>query len=121
MKTIDITNVLSQDLKSRSTVEDLLLYVQNTHEQEVEIDFSKVLFATRSFMDEYYNTFINDHGKLNGIRVKTVNLPEDIQFMLNAVSQTQTGKKLYKEPDNTTTHHFETVKEMTDWLRAICL
>lgn len=85
MKIIDITTVLSQDLKSRSTVADLLLYVQNTHEQEVQIDFSKVLFATRSFIDEYYNTFIEDHGKLNGIKVESINLPEDIQYMLNVV------------------------------------
>ena len=120
-KIIDITTVLSQDLKSRSTVADLLLYVQNTHEQEVQIDFSKVLFATRSFIDEYYNTFIEDHGKLNGIKVESINLPEDIQYILNVVSQTQTGKKIYEEPANTSTHRFNTVKEMTDWMRTMCL
>ena len=112
MKTIDITTVLSPDLKSRSTVADLLLYVLNSNEQEIQIDFSRVLFATRSFMDEYYNTFVNDHGKLNGIKVESINLPEDIQYMLNVVSQTQTGKKLYEEPANTTTHR--QIHERTD-------
>ena len=63
MKTIDITTVLSPDLKSRSTVADLLLYVLNSNEQEIQIDFAKVLFATRSFMDEYYNTFVRDKHK----------------------------------------------------------
>ena len=95
MKTIDITTVLSPDLKSRSTVADLLLYVLNSNEQEIQIDFSRVLFATRSFMDEYYNTFVNDHGFVNGIKVESINLPECIQYMLNLVSQTQTGNKLY--------------------------
>ena len=121
MKIIDITSVLSNDLKSRIAVEDLLLYVKNTHEAEVSIDFSKVLFATRSFMDEYYNTFVNDHGKLNGIKVESINLPDDVLYMLNVVSKTQTGKKMYEEPVNTSTHRFKTVKELTDWMRTICL
>ena len=121
MKTIDITTVLSPDLKSRSTVADLQLYVLHSNEQEIQNDFSRVLFATRSFLVEYYNTFVNDHGKLNEIKVESINLPEDIQYMLNVVSQTQTGKKLYEEPANTTTHRFQTVKEMTDWMKAICL
>ena len=121
MTTIDITKVLSQDLKSRSTVGDLLLYVQNSNAKDVQIDFSKVQFATRSFMDEYYNTFINDRGKLNGIKVDTVNMPDDLQYMLNVVSRTQTGKKIYEEQGNTHTHYFKTVAEMAVWLKTLCL
>lgn len=121
MITIDITKVLSQDLKSRSTVGDLMLYVQNCDERDINIDFSCVKFATRSFMDEYYNTFINDRGKLNDITVNTINMPDDLQYMLNVVSRSQTGKKIYDEPENTHTHYFKTVEEMAGWMRTLCL
>ena len=94
MKTIDITTVLSPDLKSRSTVADLLLYVLNSNEQEIQIDFAKVLFATRSFMDEYYNTFVNDHGKLNGIKVESINLPEG--HLLHFPHENVTGTRKFR-------------------------
>ena len=121
MVTIDITSLLSPDLKSRTAVSDLLLYVKSLRDENVQIDFSKVQFATRSFMDEYYNTFVNDRGKLDGIKVESVNLPDDIKYMLNVVSQTQTGKKIYEDPENTVVRRFDTVKELTDYLRTICL
>ena len=121
MATIDITSLLSPDLKSRTAVSDLLLYVKSLRDENVQIDFSKVQFATRSFMDEYYNTFVNDRGKLDGIKVESVNLPDDIKYMLNVVSQTQTGKKIYEDPENTVVRRFDTVKELTDYLRTICL
>ena len=53
--TLDITDILSQDLKSRSTVTDLRVFIEHQQAENVMIDFSKVLFATRSFIDEYYN------------------------------------------------------------------
>ena len=121
MATIDITSLLSPDLKSRTAVSDLLLYVKSLRDENVQIDFAKVQFATRSFMDEYYNTFVNDHGKLEGIKVESINLPDDIKYMLNVVSQTQTGKKIYEDPENTVVRRFDTVKELTDYLRTICL
>ncbi len=57
MTTIDITRILSQDLKSRSRANDLLLFIKNSNESEVTIDFRNVMFATRSFIDEFYNLF----------------------------------------------------------------
>ena len=35
MTTIDITRILSQDLKSRSRANDLLLFIKNSNESEV--------------------------------------------------------------------------------------
>ena len=47
MKTnIDITTILSQDLKSRLAVNDLRLYIENTGSESVVIDFAGVKFAT---------------------------------------------------------------------------
>ena len=50
--TLDITDILSQDLKSRSTVTDLRVFIEHQQAENVMIDFSKVLFATRSYIDE---------------------------------------------------------------------
>lgn len=121
MNTIDITSILSENLKSRSLVSDLLLYIKNSNYGEVTIDFSKVKFATRSFMDEFYNTFVNDRGKLAGIKVAFANMPSDIQYMLNVVSRTQTGKKMYEEPENTSVKSFKTVGEFTSWMHSLHL
>ena len=57
MKTIDVTEILSTELRSRNRVADLLLFVKNTQEKEIVLDFRNVKFATRSFIDEFYNSF----------------------------------------------------------------
>lgn len=58
MKTIDNTEILSQDLKSRMRAKDLKEYVDNCQVSEIILDFQKVNFATRSFIDEFYNLFL---------------------------------------------------------------
>ena len=87
---IDITTILSQDLKSRLAVKDLLMYIQNTGSKSVVVDFAKVQFATRSFIDEYYNVIMNNSSD---IEIKTVNIPEDIQRIFDAVKRTQHKEK----------------------------
>ena len=91
---IDITTILSQDLKSRLAVNDLLMYIQNTGSKSVVVDFAKVEFATRSFIDEYYNVIMN--GSSFDIKIKTVNIPEDIQMVFDVVKRTQHKEKNIK-------------------------
>jgi len=50
---IKLTNLLGKDLRSRSSVADLLLFIKNTGESSFIIDFSDVQFVTRSFIDEF--------------------------------------------------------------------
>ena len=88
MKTIDITEILSPDLKSRMRARDLKEYIDNSQENEIKLDFQKVNFATRSFIDEFYNLFLKDPSTLSySIEIK--NVPEDIKIMLETVSRTQ--------------------------------
>ena len=87
MKTnIDITTILSADLKSRYAVNDLLLYIQNTGSESVVVDFAGVKFATRSFVDEYYNVIMKNQSSIN---IETINIPEDIQVVFDVVQRTQ--------------------------------
>ena len=93
MKTIDITQILSTDLKSRARVHDLELFIQNSGEDVVMLDFSNVQFATRSFVDEFFNVFLKNPEE-QPYRVEITNVPEDINTILEAVGRTQTHAKV---------------------------
>lgn len=88
---VDITKVLSSDLKSRFAVNDLLLYIKNTESEYVVVDFSDVKFATRSFVDEYYNVIMRDQSP--NLKIETINIPEDIQVVFDVVQRTQFKEK----------------------------
>ena len=92
--TIDITDILSSGLKSRYAVNDLLLYIENTGSESVVVDFAGVKFATRSFVDEYYNAIMKRTS--TSVKIETVNIPEDIQAIFDAVQRTQHKEKEIK-------------------------
>ena len=62
--TVDIATLLKPDLMSRFAVADLLIYIHNTGSESVVVDFAGVKFATRSFVDEYYNVIILNSATL---------------------------------------------------------
>lgn len=88
--TIDIATLLKPDLMSRFAVADMLLYIQNTGSESVVVDFAGVKFATRSFVDEYYNVIMKNQSS---ITIETVNIPEDIQVIFDVVQRTQHKEK----------------------------
>ena len=85
MKTIDIAQLLSLDLKLRIRAQDLKQLIENREADAVEMDFHGEKFATRSFIDEFYNLFLKNPEK-NAFRVELTNVPEDIKTMLDVVS-----------------------------------
>jgi anti-anti-sigma regulatory factor len=116
MITIDITSILSAELKSRNRVSDLLLYIENTQEKEITIDFSKVEFATRSFIDEFYNTFLKDPRK-NDFALSLTNIPEDINTMIESVSHTQTKAKTV--PPSSVVKSFDSVNDLISYMSTV--
>lgn len=118
MKTIDITQILSPDLKSRMRAKDLELFIRNCGEDVVILDFSNVKFATRSFMDEFYNLFLKNPESLP-YRVAITNVPEDINTILEAVSRTQTRAKVI--PSHTPTRSFKDVNELLSFLGSVVM
>ncbi len=116
MKTIDITKVLSRDLKSRYSANDLRLFIENCNEPEVIIDFANVEFATRSFIDEFYNIFLKDASSLP-FKVEITNVPEDIQAIITSVSKTQTKVKTIRPTSEV--QNFESVDEMLKYLSTV--
>ncbi|MDR0982877.1 MAG: STAS-like domain-containing protein [Culturomica sp.] len=93
---IDITTILSSDLKSRLAVSDLSLFIQNMNEKSVVVDFANVKFVTRSFIDEFYNVFLKNTTS-SDIKISLVNVSEDIQMVFDAISRTQKKEKKVSE------------------------
>lgn len=118
MKTIDIAQIFSPDLKSRMRAQDLKLLIENSEEKEIELDFQGVKFATRSFIDEFYNLFLKN-PKVNSFQVKLTNVPEDIKTMLDTVSRTQVRAKVI--PSQTQEMSFKNVKEFLNYLSSVAL
>lgn len=118
MKTIDVAQILSPELKSRMRAQDLKLLMENSGEKAFMLDFSGVKFATRSFMDEFYNIFLKNPNA-NAFSVTVTNVPEDIKAMLDAVSRTQVNVKVI--PSDTPEVVFKTVDEMLQYLKTASL
>lgn len=111
MNRIYISSVLSADLKSRSTVNMFYDYIiQNSYLDSI-IDFSGVNFATRSFVDEFYNVFIKTH------RARIENIPADIQLMFDAVGMTQNKEKQSSEQNNIKS--FSSVDALCSYMSAL--
>lgn len=118
MKTIDVAQILSPNLKSRMRAQDLKLLMENSGEKAFMLDFANVKFATRSFMDEFYNIFLKNPGA-NPFSVKMTNVPEDIKAILDAVSRTQVNVKVI--PSDSPEVVFRTVDEMMKYLKTASL
>ena len=69
------------------------MLIKNSGAEAVEFDFRNVKFATRSFIDEFYNLFLKD-TRSNSCAVTITNVPEDIKAMLDSVSRTQVKAKV---------------------------
>lgn len=116
--TIDITQILSPDLKSRMRAQDLELFIRNSSVDAVVLDFRNVKFATRSFIDEFYNLFLKNPESLPYC-VEITNVPEDINTILETVSRTQTRAKVI--PSQTPERSFKDVNELLNFLSSVVL
>lgn len=118
MKTIDIAQILIPDLKSRMRMQDLRLLMENSDDDAFVVDFQGVKFATRSFIDEFYNLFLKNPDA-NAFTVEITNVPEDIKAMLDAVSRTQVKVKVI--PSQIPEVIFKNVEEFLHFLSSVAL
>lgn len=118
MKKIDIAAILSPDLRSRMRAQDLKLLIVNSGVDAVEMDFHGVKFATRSFIDEFYNLFLKT-PEINTFRVELTNVPSDIKAMLDSVSRTQVRAKVI--PSQSQEVAFKDVKEFLNYFSKVVL
>ncbi len=113
--TIQLKELLGEDLRSRSSVADLLLFMKNTGESSFIDDFSGVQFVTRSFMDEFYNGVIKP--TCPGFRIRLEQVPTDIQSVLDVVMGTQKNRK--KATKSGRILNFNSLEEVSDYLKEL--
>ena len=114
--TIDITKILSRDIINRSRARDLKAYIVKQKLAEVELDFKDIKFATRSFIDEFYNLFLKDASSLP-FKVEITNGPADIQAMITSVSKTQTKVKTIRQTSNVL--NFDNVDDLLKYMSTV--
>jgi hypothetical protein len=118
MKTIDIAAILTPDLKSRMRAQDLKSLIENSGAYAVDMDFHGVKFATRSFVDEFYNLFLKN-PEANSFSMNLINVPSDIKAMLDAVSRTQVRAKVI--PSQSQEVSFKDIKEFINYFSTVVL
>ena len=118
MKTIDIAQIMTPDLRSRLRAKDLKLLIENSKAGLVVLDFAGVKFATRSFIDEFYNLFLKNNDA-NSFKVELTNVPSDIKAMLDAVSRTQVNAKVI--PAQIQEVAFKDVNEFRKYICSVAL
>jgi hypothetical protein len=118
MRIIDIAAILSPDLKSRMRAQDLKALIENSGADAVEMDFQGVKFATRSFIDEFYNLFLKS-PEVNTFSVELINVPSDIKAMLDSVSRTQVRANVI--PSQSQEMSFKDVKDFLNYFSTVVL
>ena len=121
MKTINIAELLSPDLSFRAQAWGFRqLAEENDATGGVTIDFSGVQFASRAFLDEFYNHFLSPSSSdadSSRFKIEIVNLPASVAAMLEAVVRSNTQPRVHPaglEPEASLVE-FKSVEEMIDF------
>jgi hypothetical protein len=113
---IDIASILGRNLKSRIAVRRFYDYILSTNKAEVILDFKNVSFATRSFMDEFYNILLCNTVFSTNI----INLSSDLNKMLEAVKSTQQKKaKSAKIISRRSEMRFTSISQVNKYLEGL--
>lgn len=113
---VDIANQMSQNLKSRVLVRDFYDLILDLEVESLVLDFRNVRFASRSFMDEFYNVFVEGAD----FKTKLIHVSPELQTLLDTVRETQHRRKNYKlkrMSDNVKS--FSTVSEINEFLSSL--
>lgn len=115
-KIIDITEYMGCDLKSRYAVRSFRESLESLPEKIIVIDFRRVNFATRSFVDEFYRTFLNNAD----IDIELINVPVDIEAMFDTVKSGRKNSKLKTlETSDDSVVKFSSVSEVNNYLNSL--
>ena len=118
MKTIeiDIAKQIGENLKSRVLVRELHDLVLNHEVESLVLDFRNVSFASRSFMDEFFNVFL----KSSVFKTKLIHVSPELQTLLDTVRDTQHRSKTYKLKRNSdNVKSFSSIVEVNEFLSSL--
>lgn len=110
-KVIKIAELIGTDVRSRSNAGIIQAEIDG-EVNEVLIDFSKVTFVSRSFVDELCNIM----EKCNNVKLENTTL--FIQSMIDAVKQGRNQKRV-RSSDNSEIKEFEDIESLSSFLSTI--
>lgn len=78
MITVKIKDKLNASLEYNGAATDFLDELNEYPDVEIKVDFTGIIFMSRSFAQEYYGKkYISEKD------IEDINVPEDVQLMLN--------------------------------------
>lgn len=78
MITVKIKDKLNESLEYNGAATDFLDELNEYPDDEIKVDFSGIIFMSRSFAQEYYGK-----KSISEKDIEDINGPEDVQLMLN--------------------------------------
>lgn len=112
-RVINIAKEVSTHLQTRSSVRAFSCVVPSAKDVSYTFDFSGVEFASRSFMDEFYNQFLKEG------RNRVAHMSDDLNKLLEVVIETNTSKS--KVTYNVPTQNFDSSEKVIDYLESLSL
>jgi hypothetical protein len=113
-KIIDITTIVGLELKSRMAVKAVFNSVEELDAMVVLLDFKNVKFATRSFIDEFYITFLKDSSNS---KIELLNVSSEVYSLFEAVKSTQNKGKNVNLIGSV--KHFHSVSQINRYLSSL--
>lgn len=118
MITIDITSILGNELKSRTSARDFSKYLHNMQINKAKVDFSHVKSVTRSFMDEFYYLLLRENN-VQGIQLDIINMDFQAQEFLKAVKLTSEAPRKHPNCDNARFLNPDTMQQLREYLATL--
>lgn len=78
MITVKIKDKLNESLEYNGAATDFLDELNEYPDYEIKVDFTGIIFMSRSFAQEYYGK-----KSISEKDIEDINIPEDVQLMLN--------------------------------------
>lgn len=110
-KILKVAELISSDIRSRANANILRSAVDGVNDAIV-LDFTGVIFMSRSFTDELYN-FTNEYNN-----VSLSNMNEFVKSMFNAVVQGRNNKRVF-ETEESEIKEFDDMNSFSSFLSTI--
>lgn len=110
-KKIVIAELISTDVRSRCNAEKIRDEIDKTSDNVI-LDFSGVIFISRSFTDELY-TIIEYYKNL---KIDLINMSEIVKTMIDAVKKGRENKRTRLINNDSEIKEFDDMKSLSEFL-----
>lgn len=110
-KIFKVAELISTDIRSRANVNIIRSAIDGINENII-LDFTDVVFMSRSFTDELYN-LMSEHKN-----VSLSNMNDFVNSMYNAVVQGRKAKRVF-ETESSEIKEFDDMKSLSSFLSTI--